>query len=385
MSTPPPPDAPPPPPAQGAAPLIPQAPAVPPRQPFGRLPVWAFITSFGVFPLGLMLGVLALARPRVTPERGRGLAVAGLVIASLQVVALAVAVPLAVMSDPRGGTGDRTGIGAAPGGAEERESAPGGDQGDGSEGTDGEDVQVNDIEAGDCFDPGTSLDAFGEGVEETFVTRRPCEGPHEAEAFGTVLVEGHDAFPGDEEILTLAEEECDRLIQGYVLDTWALPLDVSPYYYHPTRDSWQYGDREVICFLGHLDGGQLDETLRGDASGMSEDQLGYLEITTPLDLVTWSEPLPEADLADRQVWAARMAEVVEAETEALADHAWSPGVDELIGRLVRAREESLASWSGAAGAVDADAFDAYVDTGYAVMGIELEVEIRDTLGLATGA
>ncbi|RKN06131.1 DUF4190 domain-containing protein [Streptomyces radicis] len=363
---------------------------MPPRQPFGKLPIWAFVTSFGLFPLGLMLGVLALARPRFTPERGRGLAVAGLVIASLQVVALAVAVPLAAMSDHRGGGGpaDRTDIGAAPGGAGDRdggsEGDPGDGPGDGSGDTDGENVEVNDIEPGDCFDPGTSLDAFGEGVEETSVTRRPCDGPHEAEAFGTVLVEGYDAFPGDAEILTLAEEECDRLIQGYVLDTWALPLDVSPYYYHPTRASWEFGDREVVCFLGHFDGGELDGTLRGDPSDMDEEQLGYLEITTPLDMVTWSEPMPEAELADRQAWAARMAEVVAAETEALAGHAWSPGIDELIGRLVQAREESMASWSGAAGAVDAAAFDAYVETGYAVMGIDLEVEIRETLGLSTG-
>ncbi|MDT0346546.1 septum formation family protein [Streptomyces litchfieldiae] len=351
-----------------------------PARPFSSMAVGSFVAALFLFPLGLVLGILALARMDVRAERGKGLAVAAVTVAAAQIVALSVIVPASMWDDHSGG---RTTQAAPPPGELEEEPTEEPTEEPGAEG--GTSLSVFDIEVGDCFDSGTGLDSFDEGGEEMTVTGLPCDEPHEAEAFGIAQVEGYDGFPGEDEMFTVANQECDALVQGYVLDTWTLPLDVQLFYYYPSAETWDLGDREILCFFGQVGGSDLTTSLRGDASSMNEDQLRYLEVTTPLEMTIWGEPLEEEDLAARQEWAGRMADSVSGEAAALAADEWPAEIDGLIGELIAAREASLVHWTNAGEASDPDVLGDEVETGYEVMGIDIEIEIRRELELSTGS
>ncbi|MDT0447279.1 DUF4190 domain-containing protein [Streptomyces johnsoniae] len=364
---------------------VPPAPAPPPELRYSGLAVGSLIAAVVFFPAGLVLGILALAGLDRRTERGKGLAVAAVAIASTAILTLAVVIPaVATREDHDAGRGGDASAHAQPGDIR----APGGEQEDGrqedGQGREGTDLSVFDIAVGDCFDSGSGLGTFDEGAEELTVTRLPCEGPHEAEAFAAVQVEGHDAFPGDDELFALAYRECGARVQGYVLDSWALPLDVQLYYYYPGAATWRLGDREIICFFGQSGGGALTGTLRGDAAAMDADQLRYLEVTTPLEVAIWGEPLPEEGLDARREWAGRMADSVGQEAGELTAESWPREIEPLVAELAEARLTSLAHWNDAAGAGDEGAFVRHVEAGYDAMGIDSEIEIRGILGLPVG-
>ncbi|MGK5532292.1 septum formation family protein [Streptomyces sp. URMC 129] len=339
----------------------------PPRPPaFSGMAVTALVLSVLLFPAGLVLGILALTRLGVPPRRGKGLAVTAVVVASAQILALAVVVPVAAFRAGRDGGADRAG------------GEPGGDRPGPTE------IDVFDIRVGDCFDSGVGLGNFGEDVGEMTVTRLPCDGPHEAEAYATTRVEGYDAFPGDAELSETSGRACVDLMGDYVLDLWTLPYEVAPYSYYPGPDSWQQGDREVLCFLGHDGGPELTGSLRGDAGALDPEQRRYLEITMPLELGIWNEPPPGEPLPERRDWARDMAGIVAGEIEDLSAGEWSGQVAALVPDLVAARETSLRHWRDAADATGAAGFEAAVESGYALLGVDHEVAVRDALGLPTG-
>lgn len=391
-----PPPAPPPnpPPGPPTQPAPPGGWAPPPPARFEPLAVWAFALALvALFPLALVLGVVALGRLAAGPGRGRGLAVTAIALAGAQIVALAVLVPLA-LEDAGDGPGRTAGAGQRESADDKSDGERNGDPDDGRHGdrdqgngpgAGGEETTVFEIEVGDCFDSPDGIERYeGEGALEESVTVLPCGDPHEGEVFGSVEVTGYDAFPGVAELIAYAERECPALVPSYVLDTWALPVDVLPYYYHPEADGWEAGDREILCFFGQLEGEPLSEPLRGDPATLDEESLAYLEVTGPLEVAVWYEPSRDEDeLATSREWAGEMAAAIEDEMTSLAGTEW-PRVAEPVDRLLAARERSLPAWESAASATDEAAFWAAVDEGYATMGIEIELEIRETLGLVTG-
>ncbi|SOD58733.1 Septum formation [Streptomyces zhaozhouensis] len=339
--------------------------------------VWAFVASLvALFPVALALGVVALGRLAGGRGRGRGLATAALALAGAQVVALAVGVSWTVMED------DVSGNRVAEARERERpdDEEPGGEAPDEGRG-EREELVFGDVEAGDCFDTVYGMEATADSV-----TVVPCEGPHDGEVFGAVQLTEYlpdDAFPGADVLLEHAERECSRLVPPYVLDTWAVPLDVTTAYYRPEPEGWEWGDREILCFFGQLDGEPLTGSLRGDAAALDAESLAYLELTGPLEIAVWAEPVRgTVNVAGGRLWAREMVAAIEDETEALPAHDWSL-IAEPVARLVEAREVSLGVWREAASARDEDSFWAAVDEGYATMGIDVEFEIRELLGLAT--
>ncbi len=359
-----------------------------PTPPVSGLAVAALVTGLcGLFPVALALGLVALARisARRGAERGRGLAIAGVVLAGVQIAALAVIIPVAMTSDDDGDGAEATEQQRPE--RREPEDEPSDDPAPTDPAPeDGEQIDVFDIQVGDCFDSGTGLDGFdeGEGTEETTVTRLSCDAPHEAEAYGTTQVTGYDDFPGDAELARVAFDECGRLVQPYVLDTWELDTSTTMYFYYPQQSSWSFGDREILCFFGHTDGTPLDGSLRGDPGELSADQANYLEITTPLEIVIWNEPYPDEPLEDQRTWAEQMAETIDQEAGDLAAAEWSGDVAGQIDGLVTAREESITHWTAAADAQDMNEFDTQYTEGYGTLGVEQEIAIRQTLGLTTG-
>jgi hypothetical protein len=316
-----------------------------------------------------------------TGERGRPLAIAGIALAAVQIITLAILVPTVFLKDDKGSEATPT-----PSPSESATDEENGDPGR-EVAPDGEGITVFDIAVGDCFDTSGLSDYQGEeGGSETDVTLYPCDVPHEAEAFGSFEVTGYDSFPGMDEMVEIANAECNRLVQPYILDTWTLGEDTGIFYYHPEEASWSMGDREILCFFGLASGRSMSESLRPDESALSADALGYLEITGALDTESWMEPAEDSGVPAFRSWGDAMASVIEDEIAALSAATWSDAeLESLIGELVDARESSLPYWQDLADAGDEAAVWENYEQGYGTLGIDTEIEIRSLLGLATGS
>jgi hypothetical protein len=119
---------------------------------------------------------------------------------------------------------------------------------------------VFDLEVGDCFNDGD----LGEGATE--VDNLPivdCEELHDNEVFATFdMTEA--SYPGDETTQQIAFEGCiDRFDAWIGLPYEDSALDVT--YLYPTQQTWDDGDREIVCAVYRLDGIQVTGTLEGSA------------------------------------------------------------------------------------------------------------------------
>lgn len=124
---------------------------------------------------------------------------------------------------------------------------------------DGEETSVFELSAGDCFT------ASGDQVETVEVV--DCAKPHVYEAFAVL---DHDAgpddpYPGDDAILEWADQAC----QGDFEDFVGASYDTSKWYITsvtPSQETWDTGDREIVCTLNLED----QSAVSGSAEGSAE-------------------------------------------------------------------------------------------------------------------
>ncbi|MEX0953111.1 MAG: septum formation family protein [Nitriliruptoraceae bacterium] len=116
---------------------------------------------------------------------------------------------------------------------------------------------VFELTTGQCFDDPEVVDG---NVRDVPII--DCEQPHDNEVFALVELPGGD-HPGTEVISDEAGTSCLDMFPGYV----GVDYDSSEYYASfitPSENSWQAGDRTVICYLYGLDG-PLEGSSRGTA------------------------------------------------------------------------------------------------------------------------
>ncbi|GAB3213409.1 septum formation family protein [Marinactinospora thermotolerans] len=97
------------------------------------------------------------------------------------------------------------------------------------------------LSVGDC------LPAAAEG-ELAAVETISCEEPHDSEIYASSTMEG-DEYPGDDAVITAAEEKCLAEFEGFVGMAYEeSELDIS--YMYPTQESWEtLDDREILCMI----------------------------------------------------------------------------------------------------------------------------------------
>ncbi|MFI1503592.1 DUF4190 domain-containing protein [Streptomyces sp. NPDC020597] len=302
--------------------------------------------------VGLVLGIVALAQIRKRGERGRGMAVAGAVLSS-------VGLALWVLMLATGGAADfweGFRAGAGPGSS-------------------------FSLAKGDCFDvPG---DSFGSDVHD--VDEVPCSGEHDAEVFATIPLSGRD-YPGEDEVVEVADDKCFTLQHAYAMDPWALTEEVDVYYLTPTSESWSWGDHEITCVFGNVDEkGTLTGSLRADETTLDADQLTFLKAMAAVDETLFEEPddLPEEDLAGNRAWAGDAGDVTVAQAAVLGGHTWSVTARAPMAALVRDMRRSGKEWAAAEKASDADAYYRHYEIAYGVVDGDTTVTAREALGLAT--
>ncbi|MFK0257029.1 DUF4190 domain-containing protein [Streptomyces sp. NPDC090445] len=211
----------------------------PPPQKTNVPAIVAFVMSLvcAVPTVPLVLGLVALSQIRKTGEKGKGLAIAAIVI---HAVSLAFIVLLLVL-----GLSGALGDGASP-----RLDTNGQVTTPGSS-------DVQDIRKGDCFNTDDDLAKTQEqeGTQARFSVRTvPCDQPHEGEAYDVFNLE-NGTFPGEDKVIAIAEEKCGgKALTDYVGKASKLPKTLEVFYYYPQASSWTLGDREVTCFLGTANG-----------------------------------------------------------------------------------------------------------------------------------
>ncbi|MET9504592.1 DUF4190 domain-containing protein [Streptomyces sp. NPDC006622] len=302
--------------------------------------------------VGLVLGVIALVQIRKRGERGTGMAIGGAVLSSL---GLALWV---LMLATGGGSSFWEGF--------------------------KEGVSSNSslsLVQGDCFDvPGDSIDEDVYDVDTV-----DCAGAHEGEVFGTVRLSG-GSYPGDDYLADEAEDKCYTLETRYTMDTWTLTDEIDVYHLTPTRESWEWGDHQIVCVFAHTDGqSRLTGSLRSDATTLTADQLAFLKAVNAVDDALYEEPedYAEEDLEANKAWAGDVAEATAEQAGALDGHTWQAGARQPVAALVKDMAKAGKAWTAASTAADVDTFYEHYDTAYAHVDGAATVTARKALGLAT--
>jgi hypothetical protein len=126
----------------------------------------------------------------------------------------------------------------------------------GADSSNGASTDVFTISVGDCLND-SGLD---DQVSEVPVV--DCDQPHDSEAYASVTLPDGD-FPGNESVQAQAVTQCTSEFAPFIgIDYDQSDLDFA--YYYPTSDSWDQGDREVLCLV--MDpAGQTTGSLAGAA------------------------------------------------------------------------------------------------------------------------
>jgi hypothetical protein len=172
--------------------------------------------------IGVVLAIVVLTQPKDGYHRGRGLAIAALVIAPLWIVAIIVFFVLGTV------TGSESSVTSSSSST-------------GSTGTSEGDVTASNIRVGDCL----AVD-----VTDTVSLTIPvtaCTNPHVSEAYADFDLPA-GAYPGRAKILDLSDAGCAKRFGDFV----GIPFEDSRLefsYLYPTKDSWEV-DRGVTCLVG---------------------------------------------------------------------------------------------------------------------------------------
>jgi putative regulator of septum formation len=151
--------------------------------------------------LSVIFGVIALGKTKPGGQRGRGLAIGGLVLSGVWAVGIAVAIVVVALLPTHT-------------------------------------VSARDIKAGDCFAE------LPKGARISSVDTISCDRPHVAEVAGVVTIPD-GPYPGDSGFGAYGKQ-CKDSLASYS-PTAVLDPDVDLAIMPPTQDSWQRGDREMVC------------------------------------------------------------------------------------------------------------------------------------------
>lgn len=123
---------------------------------------------------------------------------------------------------------------------------------DTSEVTESDEVDVFSLQVGDCI-------SEVESEELQTVRIMPCDEPHTDEIYHRFELTG-DELPTTE-MWDTADAECIPALEEFVGTAWD-DSEVSYWPMSPTQESWDAGDREVLC-VAYIEDEELSSSLEG--------------------------------------------------------------------------------------------------------------------------
>ncbi|MFE2106220.1 DUF4190 domain-containing protein [Kitasatospora sp. NPDC059463] len=320
-----------------------------------------------LWPLALAFAIVALVQMPKRNEKGRGLAVTGLVTGVLGAIVTLIAF-----------------IGLAALGFEEERYA------DARRGPQGS-ASIEDLVTGDCFNqPPFSPGQDAESASIYWVHVVPCTAPHHGEVAGFTNLAGRGgSYPGQSEISAKAAQLCGPVRDDYALDSWLVPDGMGGSYYYPSISGWASGDRRVTCTF-------QDETkmhagsVRTDRTKLTQAQRTYLDAVLAYNGALGAEPEADVDEepAEYRTWARTMATASRKEVADLSVNGvdWPAGAKAKLIELGAIKLDAANAWDAAAKSTDPDTLAREVGKAQAlsVKSSKLAVDIRRELGLSTG-
>ncbi|UFS95363.1 DUF4190 domain-containing protein [Nocardia huaxiensis] len=164
--------------------------------------------------LAVPFGVIALNQIKAKGERGKGFAIAGLIISTLWVLFVVAAVVISAVSPDKPG----------------------------------ETVSVGDVSVGDCI---------GDVKESGMVYRTktvPCDQPHDAEVFYQFNVSG--SWPGEDKVIEEADRTCSAKLDAMFATSPRLS-DLSTFMLYPPDERNFKRSSQITCMVVNLDGSKL--------------------------------------------------------------------------------------------------------------------------------
>jgi hypothetical protein len=198
----------------------------------------AFVISLlGGTLLSLILGFIALGQIRRSPQRGRGLAIASIV---LSVIWGAVLVFFLVGHSPSTpNTPSANGGGTPPASTASPSVSPS------SGGTSSGATSVFALRTGQCFqNPPASQSILG----ITTVAVVSCSTPHNAQVFVEFAATGGSTYPGSSALKRQADTGCHARITGNVKSS-KITNSMTLRFLYPLSVSWAEGHRTITCLI----------------------------------------------------------------------------------------------------------------------------------------
>ncbi|WP_329197950.1 MULTISPECIES: DUF4190 domain-containing protein [unclassified Streptomyces] len=308
-------------------------------------------------PLGVVFAVVALVQIARKGDRGKALAVVGLVVSLLMSAVLVYATGR--YADP---FFRRLGAQSARAHVEGRLT------------------DMDALRPGDCFNvPGGDLLA-GRAV----AYRTPCAGVHHAEVTSSGPMKD-GSFPGAERLKEQATAACWKAQDAYAMDSWAVPAYAEMYYFAPSREAWRLGDRRLVCVIG-TSSREHRGSLRKDEGALRPDQVTFLRAMNAADQAVGREPEEDVDgaFAQYRIWAREVEAALGEESRMLGavPSARPEGAAAAAARL-REVEAARKEWRRAAAATTPDQFEEAWDRAVEAVTIDSEKALRGAYGLST--
>jgi Domain of unknown function (DUF4190)/Septum formation len=169
--------------------------------------------------LSVIFGIVALNKLRDRPQRGKGMAIAGLCLSGVWVLVIVSLLVVSVVT------------------ASQRSAATGQITTNGH-------LSVFSLRAGDCFqNPSGSQPALG--LKQ--VTAVPCVNPHNAQVIAQLPVAG-SAYPGQAAFRAQALSGCTAS-NAAVVDRSKLTATMSLIWLYPESQAWADGHRTISCLI----------------------------------------------------------------------------------------------------------------------------------------
>ncbi|MCU7822332.1 DUF4190 domain-containing protein, partial [Kitasatospora sp. DSM 101779] len=343
------------------------------QPPLGPPTAWSgyAITSFVLGVLGfaccmwvgaIAFGVAALRTVRARNERGRGLAIAGVVLGGVWAVLLAVLMVLGVVF------GDRGPLGTGP-----FEDENGSDR--------STSTGVFDLAAGECF---VKL-GNGKGEDLTDVETVDCSEEHYGEVYATPRFTAF-VYPGKDGVVADAKKGCGDALFDYAPDSWAIPEDMEIHFFYPDQATWALdNDHYATCFM--TDGSSAAKGMvRQDRTALNDDQMAYLRAEHRVDRAYDEQPQakPAQDPAAYRDWAQKLSVAVDWEVDDLGRRSWGGQAAAPVGALKDELKQAQPHLKAAKGATDPKVLERELAAAEELLGFERTAAVRAALGLATG-
>lgn len=188
-----------------------------------------------ISPVGLGTGIVALRRIKKGTLRGRGVAITGVLLSSLFLIASVLAVATLALDGTWARMLETPTAGDVPA---TRTGSP-----------------VN-LDVGNCVATLPVTTEVGE------VTLTPCSDEHRLQVIDRLGVDG-EAYPGPEALFDRARQACSASLDALTTGGDGPSSSYEPWHLVPSEDNWSAGERNIICFARSTSGPVTSDVIGG--------------------------------------------------------------------------------------------------------------------------